>query len=355
VAVANLKSLVVERIYMKVSQSRSSKGNTQLVGIIAMLLGIAGASLLSGQVPSAVTDASQHDASAVARARAAFLKKMSSHRPLVRSTAAAPAPGEGATSFPSYNWSGFADQESGSKTISSVTGDWVIPNVQCPGGSNQYEDTINSQWIGIDGFSNETVEQLGSATQCFEGVEYYYVWVEMFPAGTIEEGTQACINNNIDCPEPGDHISASVTVTPAGGTNEYRLSLTDYTHPQESFSVTASCAPATCADSSAEWIMERPAYALPFGFQIVPLASFSQTGFSNGTLMSGGKTTEIEGFKDGTVYDIPMIDDTDSYFLDCVGQQNWWGPQLLLTTNANACRTVSPSHGSFNITWDSSF
>ena len=95
------------------------------------------------------------------------------------------------------------------------------------------------------------LKQLGSATQCFEGVKYYYVWYEMFPAGTVEEGTVACINNNVDCPQPGDFISASVTVAPSGSTNNYTLTLNDYTRPQESFSVTASCSPSTCADGSA--------------------------------------------------------------------------------------------------------
>jgi hypothetical protein len=334
--------------------SSPTKGEGQLVGVVAVLLGIAIAGVLAADpVRSEAASSGPHDASTVARARAAFLKKMSSHRPLVRSTAAALAASGGATSFPSYNWSGFADAEAGSNKISSVNAEWVIPYVQCPGGLYQYEDVINAQWIGIDGFTNGTVEQLGSATQCFEGAEYYYVWYEMFPQGTVEEGPQVCINNNVDCPQPGDRIAASVTATPAGN---YTLSLIDYTHPAESFSVTASCAPSTCLDASAEWIMERPAYALPFGFQIVPLANFSPTGFSNGTLTSGGKTTDIEGFKDGPVYDIPMTDDTASYWLDCVGQESFWGgPKLLLTSNPNSCPTVSPYHGSFTITWDSSF
>jgi Peptidase A4 family len=179
----------------------------------------------------------------------------------------------------------------------------------------------------------------------------YYVWYEMFPAGTVEEGTVACINNNVDCPQPGDRISASVTVTPGGN---YTLSLTDFTRPQESFSVTASCAPSTCLDSSAEWIVERPAFELPFGFQILPLVDFFQTSFSNGTLTSGGRTTDIGGFQDGTVYDVAMTDDTDSYFLDCVGQRGF-GPQLLQTTDPNACPTVPPYKGSFPVAWDSSF
>ncbi len=330
-------------------------GKRRLAGVVAALLGIAVAGVLAADpVPSGAPGAAHPDASTVARARAAFLKKMSSHRPFIRSGAAAPAPAGGATSVPSANWSGYADVEGGSNTVSSVSGEWVIPAVQCPGGAYQYQDAFDAQWVGIDGFTDQTVEQHGTAAQCFEGVLYYYVWYEMYPAGTVEEGTQACINNNVDCPEPGDRVSASVTVTPAGN---YTLSLTDFTHPAESFTVTASCAPSTCLDSSAEWIMERPALGTPFGAQITPLVNFSQAGFYNGTLTSGGKTTEIEDFKDGGVYDIPMVDDSDSYFLACVGQQTWgWGgPKLLLTSNPNACPTMSPYHGSFNVTWDSSF
>ena len=339
---------------VRVSESSSpSSRNKRLASVVAMLLAIAVPGVLaSGQVRAAAPDSSQPDASTVARAHAAFLKYMSSHRPMLRSAALPPRAASGGTTLAgSYNWSGFADAEAASTRVSSVSSRWVIPYVQCPGGNYRYEDVIIAQWIGIDGWANGTVEQLGSATQCFEGVTYYYVWYEMFPNGTVEEGTAACINNNVDCPQPGDLISASVTATSAGN---YTLSLTDWTRPQESFTTTASCAPSTCLDASAEWIMERPAYELPFGFQIVPLGEFFQTGFFNGELTSGGKTTDIEGFQDGTVYDVLMVDDTDSYLLDCVGQRQF-GPQLLLTTNPNSCPTVSPFDGSFNVTWDSSF
>jgi hypothetical protein len=321
-----------------------------ITGVIAALLGIAGAGLLAADpVP-------QPDASTVARARAAFLKRMSSRRPLMRSTVTSLPPSGGVTGVGSYNWSGFADVEGGSNTVSSVSGDWVIPEVQCLSGNYKYQDAFDAQWVGIDGAISGTVEQLGTATQCFEGVEYYYVWYEMYPAGTVEEGTQVCINYNVDCPQPGDRIAASVTATPAGS---YTLSLIDFSHPAESFTVTASCPPSTCLDSSGEWIMERPATEAGFGIVILPLGDFSQTSFSNGTLTSGGKTTTIENFKDGPVLDFAMVDDTDSYLLDCVGQQSFGfgggSPKLLLTTNANSCPTVTPYHGSFNVTWDSSF
>jgi hypothetical protein len=237
-----------------------------------------------------------------------------------------------------------------------VSGDWTMPGVHCLPYPYQNQDAFLSNWVGIDGFNNQTVEQLGTATQCFEDVTYYYVWYEMYPAGTVEEGTAACINDNVDCPRPGDQVSASVSVTSAGsGENNYTLSLTDYTTPDESFSVTQQCAVTTCVDSSAEWIVERPALLPSFGIvQLTPLADYNRTGFSQGTVVSAGVPSSIEGFSGG-VYDISMIDDTSSYYLDCPEQAAPPGT-LLSTSSSTACPTLPPFHGdSFTATWDSSY
>ena len=258
----------------------------------------------------------------------------------------------------SINWSGYADAESGSNPVTQASADWIMPSVSCLPRPYQNQDAFLANWVGIDGFTNGTVEQLGTATQCYEGVKFYYVWYEMYPAGTVEEGTAACINDNVDCPQPGDRISASVSVTPAGsGENNYVLALTDHTRPDESFSVTQQCAATTCVDSSAEWIVERPATLPPppAPIQILPLADFTRTLFTSGHVTSGGKSSSIQGFKDGPVNDIAMIDDTASYYLACVDQPS--GPGSLLTLNqANACPVASPfAGGGFEEAWDSSF
>jgi hypothetical protein len=306
--------------------------------------------------------------SAVAQARAQFIKVMSSHAPEVgqggwvspgaKHAGTASAANGSVSSMPSINWSGYADAETGSDTVSQVSGNWTVPAVTCVPRPYQNQDVFLANWVGIDGFSDQTVEQLGSATQCYEGVEYYYVWYEMYPANTIEEGTTACINDNVNCPQPGDRISASVTVTSAGsGENNYKLTLVDHTRPDESFSVTQQCAVATCTDSSAEWIVERPATLPPppAPIQILPLADFWKTYFSSADVVSAGQHSDIQGFKGGPVYDIPMTDDTDSYYLACVGQPSPPG-SLLLLTQASACPTVSPfPGGGFEESWDSSF
>jgi hypothetical protein len=334
---------------------------TALLGASLILLVVQGAPTsvtASGRAPSA---------SVVAQARANFIKTMSAHAPKVGTGKSWISPGaqhshavrsaHGAvTESTSYNWSGYADAETGSATVSRVSGTWIIPSVRCPTAPYQNSDVFNANWVGIDGFSDQTVEQLGSATQCYEGVEYYYVWYEMYPANTVEEGTTACIDDNVNCPRPGDLVSASVTVTPAGsGENNYTLTLIDHTRPQESFSTTQQCAADTCTDSSAEWIVERPAVLPPFGVQILPLSDFTRTFFIRAGLVSGGSASDIQGFSGGSVNDIAMNDDTDSYYLDCVDQPSRPGT-LLSLSDPSACPVATPFRGGgFETSWDASF
>jgi len=330
--------------------------------ILLAVQGSPGGVSAGGKAPSA---------SAVAQAHARFVKVMSSHAPVVRGGgwvspgAEHRGPSRAAhgtlTSSPSINWSGYADTEGGSKTVSQVSGSWTLPAVQCLPAPYQNQDAFLANWVGIDGFSTQTVEQLGTGAQCYEGVLYYYVWYEMYPSNTVEEGTTACINDNVECPQPGDQISASVTVTSAGaGEKNYKLTLVDQTTPDESFSVTQQCATSICLDASAEWIVERPATTPPPPapstlVQILPLTDFGTTSFGSGDVTSGGVSSDIGGFADGSVNDIAMTDDTGAYYLACVGQPSPQG-SLLLVSQANACPTVAPlPGGTFQESWDSSF
>jgi hypothetical protein len=309
--------------------------------------------------------ARQPSPAVVAQAHAAFAKYMSAHAPAIsrghwvspaiNDPAASAARDGSVTSLPSINWSGYADVESSSQTLSAVSGQWTMPAVQCLPRPYQNQDAFLAQWVGLDGVTDSTVEQLGTAAQCFEGVTYYYVWYEMYPSGTVEEGTTACIDDNVNCPRPGDRISASVSVKPGtGGNNNYTLALHDYTRPDESFSVSQECAATTCADSSAEWVVERPAVLVSLGAQILPLADYRNTSFTQATETSGGKTAGIGGFDGGPIYDIPMSDDTGSYYLSCIGQSAPSG--TLLSTTPNQCPTAVPGYnGRFSATWDSSF
>jgi hypothetical protein len=66
-----------------------------------------------------------------------------------------PVPG----SVLSANWSGFA--VTGSK-FTNAAGSWHVPGVDCAKTPNTY----SSFWVGIDGYSDKTVEQIGTESDC---------------------------------------------------------------------------------------------------------------------------------------------------------------------------------------------
>src|SRR6516165_5498975 len=198
------------------------------------------------------------------------------------------------TAFQSFNWSGYADTASTAQTFTKVSGAWTTPSVTCSA-----EDQITSNWVGLDGFNSNTVEQLGTISWCFQGKPVFFTWYELYPAGTTEVGTTV---------QPGDKIAASVTRT---GTS-YALKLTDSTHTGNNISVTKTCALATCLDTSAEWISERPSFSIG----IVPQAHYNAFKITNGAQTSSGKAGTIGS---GTgVNSITMIDATSSYILNTV-------------------------------------
>ena len=202
-----------------------------------------------------------------------------------------PTAARSTTQASSLNWAGYADVSNTHGTFTNVSGSWAVPRLTCTA-----EDRITSDWVGLDGFSSGTVEQDGTASQCFEGRSIYYSWYEMYPAGTIEVGTSVAA---------GDSISASV----ARSGSRYTLKLTDSTHTANSFSRTATCSTSTCLDTSAEWIAERPAYS---DTGIVPEAQFGTVGFSRASETAAGRTSTISGFS-GTNYALTCVDSTESY------------------------------------------
>ncbi len=261
---------------------------------------MAGAVTLTGATATTVAaPARVHHAAPSARfiseARTALVKYLRHHHPqamLVHTRHAHAV--KNVTATGSFNWSGYADTATKAQTFTKVSGAWTTPSVTCSA-----EDQITSDWVGLDGFNSSTVEQLGTISWCFQGTPTYFTWYEMFPAGTTEVGTTL---------KPGDKISASVTRT---GTS-YALKLTDSTTSGNNISVTKTCALATCVDTSAEWISERPSFSIG----IVPQAHYNAFKLTSGSVTANGKTTTI-GSGPG-VNAITMIDATQTYNLNTV-------------------------------------
>src|ERR1022692_3852493 len=199
-------------------------------------------------------------------------------------------PGNATTATESYNWAGWADVSNTSQEFTKVSGSWVTPQlVSC-----SKEDTITSEWVGLDGWNSDTVEQDGTLDWCFQDTPVYFTWYEMYPAGTVEVGESLA---------PGDAITASVT---RAGT-AYTLALTDSTNTANSFTEHATCALATCLDNSAEWIAERPSFSIG----IAPLANFGSWHLTGASETAGGKTGNISSFP--TNDRVTSIDATETY------------------------------------------
>jgi hypothetical protein len=137
----------------------------------------------------------------------------------------------------STNWSGYAVIGS---TFSTVSGSWIQPTITCTKGDG-YTDM--SPWVGIDGYTSDTVEQTGSSGDCNGATPDYYAWYEMYPRNVV------VLSQTV---QPGDQFNASVTHT---GGKKYKLVLTDVTQgwtATETRSISAK-------DSSAEAVLEMAA------------------------------------------------------------------------------------------------
>lgn len=283
---------------MRIPRSLLAAGSAAvLAGGLAVTAG-ATSGLASTRGPAAHHATHHLSAHYLAEARSALVKYLGSH-PLPELT----HPGQGnvkpgsGPAVDSFNWSGYVDAATNSiPAFSSVSAKWLTPAVTC----TTHLDALTSEWVGLDGFNSNTVEQVGTLGWCYQGTATYYTWWEMFPASTVTVGSTL---------SPGDSISASVS---RSGTT-YTLSVQDSTHPANSFTHYASCS-VQCLDASAEWIAERPAFSTT---GIAPLARYGAWHVNSAQETYKGSTGGISAGP--SYFPINMIDSTESYNLSTAG------------------------------------
>ena len=164
----------------------------------------------------------------------------------------------------SSNWAGYA-ATGGSNAFTSVSANWTQPTGHCTGG-NQYA----AFWVGLDGYSSNTVEQTGSEVDCAGRTPQYYSWYEIYP------GASVTFSNPVS---PGDQFSASVTYA----SPTFTLVLKDIT---KGWTETKTAASSGAARSSAEVIAEAPCCTARGG--TLPLTNFGTASFT--TAMANGKS-----------------------------------------------------------------
>jgi Peptidase A4 family len=247
---------------------------TALVACVPAL----GLALALGPAAGASTASASPSAGAVAAARTAIEHLEIGQHSVDQQVFGHAAKVRALTQVQSTNWSGYADT---GKAFSTVTGNWTEPSASCTSTTS-----LAAFWVGIDGYSSDSVEQDGTLIECYKGAAYYFTWWEMYPSNDIQVVGETL--------EPGDSISASVV---RSGTS-YTLKVTDSTHPANSFSTTATC---SCANTSAEWIAEAPSGTSG----VYPLSHFSKLTMSGATVKTTSKSGVISSFTD---HEITMVD-----------------------------------------------
>jgi hypothetical protein len=180
----------------------------------------------------------------------------------------------------STNWSGYAI--TGSKgSVTEVKGSWIVPSVNCTATST----ASSAFWIGIDGYTSNTVEQVGTDSDCESGSPQYYAWFEFYPhlSFTLDKFPV----------RPNDVLSAEVQ---AGSKGAFTVSITNVTTGQ-SFSTTTKMPSAS--QTSAEWIIEGG---------VLPLADFVSVSFENCSYTAGNNGPQSIGpFTNSNVDELTMV------------------------------------------------
>jgi hypothetical protein len=175
----------------------------------------------------------------------------------------------------STNWSGYA-VTGANGAYKSVAASWTQPTATCTSRTDEYA----AFWVGLDGYSSDSVEQTGTDSDCDGTTPDYYGWYEMYPADPVY------YTNTV---KPGDAMSASVTFS---GTDTYTLVLKDSTR---GWTETKSINEKGFDRSSAEVITEAPCCTDSGG--ILPLADFGTVKYTaataNGTSLGTQDPTSI--------------------------------------------------------------
>lgn len=175
----------------------------------------------------------------------------------------------------SSNWSGYAITTARA-VITCVESEWVEPKVKCRGSGR----TSVSIWVGLGGFNQGALEQIGTAVDCVSGFPLDYSWHESLPRQRHE----------IDAPvsvQPGDRIWAQVRWI-SGST--YQLSLANLTHT-DGFTVRDTNK--GLHRTEAEWITEAPSSCSP-RCSVLLMPDWHKVTFDHIAVSISGKLTTLK-------------------------------------------------------------
>jgi hypothetical protein len=171
--------------------------------------------------------------------------------------------------------------------FSAVSGNWTVPTLSCTSTTS-----YSAHWVGIDGATSSTVEQDGTEADCSGGAASYDAWYEMYGDSALNNGDEVELAPSSHPVYPGDAMSASVSVA----NDAWTLMISDsgsgsHVH---NWSSTTNVNFSGAAQSSAEWVVERPEICYVFfGCSLTTLANFGNVTFTNASATDNGTTGPI--------------------------------------------------------------
>jgi hypothetical protein len=219
------------------------------------------------------------------------------HLPRVKTTR--PASGAGT----SGNWSGYVAIAKAGHNIRYVTANFNVPNLNCAASTPGPQGSWYSDWTGLDGWLDGTVEQQGTEAYCNGGSQGLYVFYEMYPAGPIV----------FTGASPGDAVQSDTYFNPT--THVYTLQVKDLTQSGAGVTENIDCA-ATCSNTSAEVVSEAPGGGPPdYG-----LADYGADSYTNvGVTSVSGTKGNLTANSLWTVDSIKMVSQSTDDVLSTAG------------------------------------
>jgi hypothetical protein len=195
-----------------------------------------------------------------------------------------PCPGKNVTagsgpldSEGSTNWSGYA-ATSNDAPITCIEATWVQPSISC----GKTSHSAISMWVGIGGFDQDYLEQVGSEVDCDLGKISHFLWHESLPRERFEQRLDLTI-------KAGDHLRARVRALSA---SKFELAIANLTR-HTSFTTTDTNS--KLERNSGEWILEAPTGGCPSACKILPMPNFHTFKFSGTWATVGGLRQPLDG------------------------------------------------------------
>jgi hypothetical protein len=180
-------------------------------------------------------------------------------------------------SITSADWAGYIvtpDLENPQEQVTGINASWTVPRIGVFS-----SDAYSSAWIGIGGYSEKTLIQVGTEHDSVNGQEYYYAWYEMLPDVAVRITSMSV--------SPGDLITAYVTLVKSD-TNMWAIRINDVTKGKGFYRTFIY----NSSRLSAEWIVERP----HVNDKVALLANFGTMTFKDPYATVGNKVGKISSF-----------------------------------------------------------